>query len=660
MSGTSAESCAVDIAAGWARRFLLPKGDFKSAVSTAAPAYSVHSAIASFRGRSREIVVHTAPTTSRSRRLGTRLSPEHFDPWIQESQVLAAQTRQLATCGTCSGAKTVSCPQCRGTSFVTCQECNGAGVRYSSRSGRSVQCPGCRGRGQRRCPCRDGSVKCLTCEGRGKVEEWLEIVERPLSRLAHAAADSRAHSLNEAASQGRVRPFERWQGESVADAPEAIRSVLIQLERSLALRPKEDRVEVIELDMYQGWVTEVTYELCQAEAALEIQEWDRQVVEASAGRIPLLRWRQRALAATSFMFLGGLAVAGWYSFRHPFFASKVWGVLLWLLAPFLGLTTFRPLLLCSLPRRSVRRIALSMVPLAAVLSLTVALAAGGSPSLKHATRLAEAGRLKDALTEASACVAVGREPEGAAAFHDRLRLQRVIISPTASAAWAETKEAFFSHHVRQEAEQAALNLTAQEMASRIEEGHYKVAKECLDLVPQGLRDRPQVRPLRFEIEARQARACIKNLAANCTENALRSLLLSGFTETELLPLRESAGEVGASAVREAWRTISSPAASLDARLAACQKILAPLQFVERVGTDTELPVARAKVDQACNSLREREERARQARWRAWAYAPLLCNDGSHSPKCVCGQSSRRGCCSWHGGVAGCSAPYPDE
>lgn len=39
----------------------------------------------------------------------------------------------------------------------------------------------------------------------------------------------------------------------------------------------------------------------------------------------------------------------------------------------------------------------------------------------------------------------------------------------------------------------------------------------------------------------------------------------------------------------------------------------------------------------------------------WARAPLRCVDGWLSPTCTCGRESRRGCCSGHGGVAGCSA-----
>jgi hypothetical protein len=59
---------------------------------------------------------------------------------------------------------------------------------------------------------------------------------------------------------------------------------------------------------------------------------------------------------------------------------------------------------------------------------------------------------------------------------------------------------------------------------------------------------------------------------------------------------------------------------------------------------------------------ERQATAARARevasMRAWQMAPLRCRDGTLSPSCVCGQGSKRGCCSHHGGVAGCSAPYP--
>lgn len=43
--------------------------------------------------------------------------------------------------------------------------------------------------------------------------------------------------------------------------------------------------------------------------------------------------------------------------------------------------------------------------------------------------------------------------------------------------------------------------------------------------------------------------------------------------------------------------------------------------------------------------------------RQWNYTPLLCNDGTRSPSCVCG-GNWRGCCSWHDGVDGCPREEP--
>lgn len=51
--------------------------------------------------------------------------------------------------------------------------------------------------------------------------------------------------------------------------------------------------------------------------------------------------------------------------------------------------------------------------------------------------------------------------------------------------------------------------------------------------------------------------------------------------------------------------------------------------------------------------REARRQERDERRARRAYAPLLCCDGSSSPSCTCG-GPRRGCCSHHGGVCGCS------
>lgn len=79
--------------------------------------------------------------------------------------------------------------------------------------------------------------------------------------------------------------------------------------------------------------------------------------------------------------------------------------------------------------------------------------------------------------------------------------------------------------------------------------------------------------------------------------------------------------------------------------------------IEQASAKNAEVMAKARAREA-EAKRRRDARAeaqrvaREAR-AARAGAPLLCRDGSHSPSCTCG-GSWRGCCSWHGGVRGCS------
>lgn len=61
---------------------------------------------------------------------------------------------------------------------------------------------------------------------------------------------------------------------------------------------------------------------------------------------------------------------------------------------------------------------------------------------------------------------------------------------------------------------------------------------------------------------------------------------------------------------------------------------------------------RKQLAAAVAQLERAKERTAKAQERA--DAPLLCCDGSGSPSCTCG-NPRRGCCSHHGGVCGCTA-----
>lgn len=66
-------------------------------------------------------------------------------------------------------------------------------------------------------------------------------------------------------------------------------------------------------------------------------------------------------------------------------------------------------------------------------------------------------------------------------------------------------------------------------------------------------------------------------------------------------------------------------------------------------------------EQRAEKARERKRRAAQQQHekavRRWHNTHVRCSDGSRSPSCTCGGSTR-GCCSHHGGVSGCPREFP--
>jgi hypothetical protein len=76
----------------------------------------------------------------------------------------------------------------------------------------------------------------------------------------------------------------------------------------------------------------------------------------------------------------------------------------------------------------------------------------------------------------------------------------------------------------------------------------------------------------------------------------------------------------------------------------------------------------AKQASAAQALMDRQQKKRDRAWqkvqaqyeaqiRRWENTRLQCSDGTRSPSCGCGYSWQ-GCCSHHGGVAGCPIEYP--
>jgi hypothetical protein len=69
--------------------------------------------------------------------------------------------------------------------------------------------------------------------------------------------------------------------------------------------------------------------------------------------------------------------------------------------------------------------------------------------------------------------------------------------------------------------------------------------------------------------------------------------------------------------------------------------------------NAELVIAAAKTTAERKQLQALNDQLDRVAERA--NSPLRCCDGSDSPSCTCGRANRRGCCSHHGGICGCSA-----
>lgn len=131
-------------------------------------------------------------------------------------------------------------------------------------------------------------------------------------------------------------------------------------------------------------------------------------------------------------------------------------------------------------------------------------------------------------------------------------------------------------------------------------------------------------------------------------------------------LRDQQQNAHIAALQEATRVAKLEREKLEARAAqkaglARWKPYQRVQAVQKCVTDfcpegvpdVKLVIEAAKNDSERKQLQALHDRLERAQERA--NAPLRCCDGSNSPSCTCGRANRRGCCSHHGGICGCSA-----
>jgi hypothetical protein len=383
----------------------------------------------------------------------------------------------------------------------------------------------------------------------------------------------------------------------------------------------------------------VSYELAGVLGSIQVQGWDGKILENDSSQKPFQRRRQRTVQGISGTVLAGVALAVWYGGRHSFFRSTSNYGILWVLAVALGLCIVPLVLWWVLPAQGRSRKGAVVAGLPALLiALTQAgLAATGGPSLGHARDVAAKGRIEEALRESAACFDLGVQAEPAGSFHDELQLGRVRQTREPQKAWEAASLPFLTEAGREQAKAHAVEVTVQASTDLQSRGELAESAAVLDSAPVELRQLGPLVGIRRRVYLESA-----------------------------LPL---------------WKVIESRRESLEDRIAACTAIAPHLQGLSSLpATSSDSSLSPGEVEAKCADLREqrlkeiehqreaeareaeraqrRVDAARQASLRRWAYAPLLCNDGTPSPSCLCGASSHRGCCSSHHGVAGCSVDYP--
>ncbi len=643
-TGLEEASPAILAAGRWAKQFLISKRGFEAAVSEAS-SEPVELIRVRWRGRTRRIIVRQAFTESRVRNVQEPLDPRSFDPWSESSESLAVKTRHLARCRTCGGEKTVLCGTCGGSAVILCELCKGSGFTWSPRSRRMVGCRACRKSGKRICSCRDGRVSCGPCGGKGKVEEWLEVAEESFDRVTFAGSEVLAQALPGHADPDKfdsdlardsVPLLFSWRGRTPEEAPPELRTVLRRSDL-VGTNPSEDRLQGVVVQVFRSEIMTVVYQLGGVSGSVQVQGWDLHIVENASSRQPFQRRQRRTVQGMSIGALIGGALAIWYGGRHSFFISAPNHWLLWALALVLSLCVIPLMFWWALPAGSRRwkgAVAAGLPALLVVLTQT-GLAATGGPSLDHARAAAAKGQLEEAVRESAACFDLGIEAESAGPFHDQLQLEKVRQAREPQKAWEAASLPFLTKSGHEQAQAHAVEVTLQTSTALQERGELSASAALLDSAPAEIKQFGPLVGLRRRVYFEEA-----------------------------LPL---------------WKVVESRRKSLEDRLAACTAIVPHVKGLASLpatqGDDSSL--TEKEVEEECESLREqrfrdierqrqaeareaerarrREEKARELALRRWSSAPLLCNDGTQSPSCVCG-GSHRGCCSHHGGVAGCSAP----
>lgn len=627
--GPLTDQAAREAVASWALAEFPLLGRMLPSVVTDIARRAVHRTDVRYTIKSRRILVRAEPLPRKVKAEGSVPDPGAYDAWADAEKVLQ-QAPVIAVCPVCDGEGSLQCPQCHGTVEFTCDVCAGGGQTVSERSGKLIKCRSCGGDGLKKCPCRDGFIQCAACAGKGvaNVRLVVEIDER-VEHCVSGDVEFRHAELSR--TSGNVETTLLWEGLPAA-VPSAAQDALSACPQSPATLRPNDRVAGIRVETRTSESAVVSYELAGEVGAVTIRGWSGELKPEASALEPLRTLKRRLRRTWVTALIACLGLLAWFASRHTYYSESPATANLALLTLLVPLALLPPVAHLARPRRARSAVRLTAYSLPVVFFLTMqVMQASTQPSLERARTLQAAGQLEAARGEARAAVEVGREIEPAKALHDEIQVQMLDGSRDLASTWRRLQNAhFFTDNARQQARDNALDQVGQITGSLLEKGDYRQSLVILAGVPAPFRDLPTVRE-RFGSAYRQH------------AEAAAGIITSKQPLLERLAACEQIQQPIAELVRA-----SEPFSGRAPIERVCKALAAEQQRQIRLAEQAGR-VERLRADRAARAAELRQGAVSRAR----DIAPLLCRDGTLSPSCVCG-GSRRGCCSHHGGVAGCS------
>jgi hypothetical protein len=638
----------------------------------------------------RRVVECCEPAASREPLRSPVHARQAIDAWNPPPD-LARTSRYVAMCWSCHGSGRVECARCGGSARRPCTSCDGSGKYYGQTANgahRMLNCKTCRGKGHITCAdCTKGKIECAMCRQAKRLACWLEIRSDLRQELQLVPDDPGMRAFawgqpgvcatpDQLAGDARIvdvvaklRPL------TPADLPASVPAEW-RLEHGPSMQARVEPGERVRSQTFTFLAVpsaSVAYSVLGEEHVV-VLEGSRMLAppvgEPFVRRARVLGRIKLALAALP------VAAAVLYAARGEYFTSGraaglVAGVVVAAVAA--AVLAYGVLWNATLGRRARTWAAATIAPAA----LAVVMAAIAEPRMARAHDLIAAGELDDAAAEMRAL----DRPPGDAAWAD-LHLRRSLAAATCLDATARLHDIDTGLPQRAPAQTHADDLALSEAQAAIRVRDAEVASTALGCGSAALRTTVAARAILAQIAGLQTRRCIEIKDWACALDRSASAGDPAALRSDILAvIRVDADAHAAAAARDQrleqrveeeqaalglWQTYllaqeaatpPRPVVELRAALARDQSALATQQRIAQARAEAEArrAAAAAERERKQAELAAERERRRQAAEEERANRSsgrLLCNDGTLSPTCTCG-GAHRGCCSWHGGVAGC-------